>query len=132
MSSECHKSTEYQTQTNDDGETVAAACSALQSLFRTREAEAAKLSSEDGFLADVSFPFRQNRSTSSQENVRPASISVDEAKLRGKEDLFATATSRTHQEWIRGLVVSLLECLDEPYRSLVALCRYEVGNLATL
>ena len=112
---------------------MAAACSALQALFRTREAEAAKLSSEDGFLADVSFPFRQNRPTSSsQENVRPASVSVDEAKLRGKGDLFATATSRTHQEWIRDLVVSLLECLDEPYKSLVALCRYDIGDLATL
>ena len=108
---------------------MAAACSALQALFRTREAEAAKLSSEnDAFLADISFPFRQNRPTSpsSQENVRPASISVDDAKLRGKGDLFGTATSRTHQEWIRCLVVSLLECLDEPYKSLVALCKYEV------
>ena len=114
---------------------MAAACSALQALFRTREAEAAKLSSEDdAFLADISFPFRQNKATSpsSQENVLPASVSVDEAKLRGKGDLFATATSRTHQDWIRGLVVSMLDCLDEPYRSLVALCRYEVGDLATL
>ena len=116
---------------------MATACSALQALFRTREAEAAKLSSEDdAFLADISFPFRQNRPTSpsSQENVRPASVSVDEAKLRGKGDLFLTGTSRTHQEWIRGLVVSLLECLDEPYKSLVVLCRYEVQSwdLATL
>ena len=107
---------------------MAAACSALQALFRTREAEAAKLSSEDdGFLADISFPFRQNRATSSsQEILRPASVSVDEAKLRGKGDLFAAETSRTHQEWIRCLVVSLLECLDEPYKSLVELCKYEV------
>ena len=73
------------TQTHDDGATVEAACSALQAAFKTREAEAAKLSDEEGFLADASFPFRQNRSTSSssQESVRPASICVDEDKFQG-------------------------------------------------
>ena len=71
--------------THEDGESVDAACTALQALFKTKEAEAAKLSDEEGFLADVSFPFRQNRptSSSSQESVRPASICVDEDKFQG-------------------------------------------------
>ena len=39
-----------------------------------------------------------------------------------KGNLFATEASRSHQDWIRGVVVSLLECLDDPYRSLAGLC----------
>ena len=83
----------HQPQSHDDGETVEAACSALRALFKTREAEAAKLTEEEseekgGFLANISFPFRQNKSTSpSRENVHPASIGVDEAKLQGLDSI---------------------------------------------